>query len=389
MYDIEMTRSFGLLKELCPGGQRATRSLRNFVGGLAAALFSNLLDASVVVADQVTNDLGNPVMASQVTASNDSEPRVHLIFWIPAKYDVLAPGLLGNTRYENVMKDFFDHFNYSDYSKILYQYAGPCLGIFAPFGTDFGCSPGLVFNTDIWVDNTSSLPHMPLMDSDIRDEIKSRARNPALNPKSAVWGTGLGHLYIVFLGMNAEICDSNGNCGGVQGLICGYHDSFQPNGTSTNDNNMDTAIIYAVTAHRHWLSTNGGGCGLTESPAPELSDVPMMDMFNYVPAKTPHQSLVGTVDADWQTVTLSHEFFEALTDPLGGTLTAWYDSNGNDKLNGEIGDLCGHGMVGGGSNQKSDGSNAELNGAAFLVQEIWNNPVPKHNLPGSCALTPQ
>jgi hypothetical protein len=75
-----------------------------------------------------------------------------------------------------------------------------------------------------------------------------------------------------------------------------------------------------------------------------------------------------TVDAAINTS--AHEIMETVTDPLGD---AWYFMNGS----GEIGDLCNF-MFGG---RATDGSNVNLNGHKYIVQQQWSNAI------SGCALS--
>ena len=75
----------------------------------------------------------------------------------------------------------------------------------------------------------------------------------------------------------------------------------------------------------------------------------------------------GLISADRETMAMSHEFFESMSDPLGGGDISQF--GWTSDLSGEIGDTCNQlwGSV------SSDGRNVTLNGNPYVVQEIWSN----------------
>lgn len=70
----------------------------------------------------------------------------------------------------------------------------------------------------------------------------------------------------------------------------------------------------------------------------------------------------GQLASDNEIIPLSHETFESITDPLPFTNTAWGGAA-------EIGDNCAWDL----GPTQANGSNVQLNGASFVVQEIWSN----------------
>jgi hypothetical protein len=69
----------------------------------------------------------------------------------------------------------------------------------------------------------------------------------------------------------------------------------------------------------------------------------------------------GQISSDRELVATTHEFFESVSDPL---LNAWVNPGAA-----EIGDNCNQNI----GATEPDGSNVTLNGARFVVQQIWSN----------------
>src|SRR3954454_6860267 len=160
---------------------------------------------------------------------------------------------------------------------------------------------------------TPSVSGTSITDSQIRSELASQINGGHL-PAPGV--DGLARLYVVLFPSGTQICDS-GSCSGTD--FCAYHGS-----TTINS----TRVLYAVMPDM----TNVSGCQQN--------------------GNTAFQS---------HTVILSHEWAEAINDPLVAEASsfaaplAWYDQVGNA---GEIGDLC---------NQQS------ASNGTFKVQKEWSN----------------
>jgi hypothetical protein len=314
----------------------------------------NFLTAGKTVAQplQNPNDAGW-VLATQEEFPGRFGPQVHLIFWLPAgdpTHDVLAPvtpnNPNGNDTFEAIIEQFFIDFNLSDYAAILFQYTGPCLGItvvqFLP------CSPGLAVAGGMWVD-TTAFPQLPLQDTDIQASVQRALQN------NSDWRSGLGDEYFVFLGQNVTVCNPNGLCSGQ--LMCAYHYYFL-----LNPNDANSEIIYS--GMPQVLSTANCNVGFIKSSA-TIYHSGLKVNYSPTDGETPNQ-----VDADYELLVLSHEFFESLTDPV---LNAWLDQT---TLS-EIGDLCSW-MVG--DSLGADGSNVSLHGHPYLVQEMWSNQASQCSL---------
>lgn len=133
---------------------------------------------------------------------------------------------------------------------------------------------------------------------------------------TALGGGGLSHIYHVFLPKNVDTCMENppGQPGtscyspdnGSTFVFCAYHGAF----TATSGNQRQT-YLYSVEPYQ---DVNGCRNQVHNQPLPN--------------AVSP-----GVDPADPGYSTLSHELFEAITDPL---LNAWF----NNLTGEEIGDLC-------------------------------------------------
>ena len=176
---------------------------------------------------------------------------------------------------------------------------------------------------DSQVPITPSTSSTSITDAQIQSELKAQV-GAGILPAPA--GNGLSNLYVVLFPSGTQVCDSPSSCSGT--TFCAYHGSTALNGS--------TRILYAVMPDM----TSVAGCQQNGNSA--------------------FQS---------HTVILSHEWAEAINDPLVaeagsfGPPLAWYDSSPGK---GEIGDIC---------NQQS-----ATNGS-YKVQREWSN------LDGSCVST--
>jgi len=183
---------------------------------------------------------------------------------------------------------------------------------------------------------TDAYPHAgstsdPVTDADVRNEIKK-----VVNDHLEWSPPGFSTLYEVALGQGIEFCDSGGNCSFPQTgkeTLCAYHGSFDENGTTA---------IYANVANQAGRT----GCGQSY-PTPNDSQA----------------EVDASADAD--VTELSHETFEAVTDP---TQSSWYVPGG-DYSGQENGDLCNQRW----GTQAADGSDLTMNGHGYLVQTEWSN----------------
>lgn len=271
---------------------------------------------------------GGPVMQTAT---------VYLIFWLPpnSNFDTNIANGIGN--YETLLTNFFNNVSGSTYYSIVGQYAGTCnsntcLVQNSPNAVRIG---GTFVDTRAYAhaDGTTAAGSQtdPLLDADIQHEVQSLITQYGLSDG------GVNVEFFVYVGTGIQECmaapATGAECTFFNPLnssgtaFCAYHSSF----TDSNGND----VVYAFMPVANGL---GGGCneGVVNSPS-------------------------GQISSDREVVLTSHEFFESVTDPLGN---AWI-SGGTT----EIGDNCNQ-QVGA---TRPDGSNVTLNGARFVVQQIWSN----------------
>jgi hypothetical protein len=260
---------------------------------------------------QVVQYHGGPTMQGPIS--------VFLIFWEPSQptplfYDSSTG--TSDATYRSLMSRFFRDVAPSSYFNILTQYFGACESnssnsCVVPNASGTVTIPG----NGVFVD-PRPYPHAgttadPLQDSDVRDEI-----NKAITVNG--WTVSNNSEFFVFTTAGINECADFG-CTFLSSkgpAFCAYHDSAD-------------SVIYAFVADI--------GC-VTPSPAPNL------------------------VSADGTVVVMSHEFFESVSDPFPNGATAWGGA-------GEIGDSC-VGVLG---PTQADGSNVQINGDDYDVQEIFSN----------------
>jgi hypothetical protein len=264
--------------------------------------------------------------------------KVYLIYWLPPGY-VFDPNfgfdtgqLDGIGNWESLTQRFFNDISATSYFNIVTQYPGNCGSPPSPCVVQ-NVANAVTFG-GAWVDSqpytafsaNSSKPHTgtqsaPLQDSDIQSEVQ---RAVSQNH----WSVDANSEFFVFTGVTfstatmVEECLNSVSCT-FKGTptICAYHNFFSAN---------NTLYLYAYMSD---VQYNGGGKACTNN-------------LTYAPN--------GQLSSDREVVTMTHEFFETVTDPL---LSAWgRDSN-------EIGDKC---------NQQGIGP-VYLNGNAYAVQQQWSN----------------
>jgi hypothetical protein len=257
-------------------------------------------------------------------------PTFYAIFWLPAGTTYEQVGQ--DSTYENLMTRYLQDAGSTGEANVVSQYydvTGNVAKNIAP-STQYGGS---------WVD-TNAFPHAgstsdPLLDSDIQSAVNAAL---AANPS---WQDGINSTFFVFTGWGIESCMDSTHAACTSGIpsttgYCAYHGHF------TDANNHD-AVYANMPEDEYWNFTNffngEGSCLRTTA-------LPNFDIY-----------------ADAEFSTLSHEQWEAETDPLNGG--GWADSAGN-----EIGDKCA-GQFG---DQPYFGpSNTDVNGHLYAVQEEWSN----------------
>ena len=243
-------------------------------------------------------------------------PTVHTsisyaIFWLPSGSS-FEQSPANNTAYMSLIDRFLSDTSGTSYYNILNQYPDNISG--TPL--DKSILGGSYLDTTPYpVDGTQA---NPLHDSDIQAEVTNAM-------KANNWAAGPDKIFHVFTGYGIESCFSANNSACTFNAYCAYHNFFTKGSQSIIYSNMPDFGIF-------------GHC-----------NVPGQSTPNHDPYADPVVNI------------LSHELFEAISDPL---LNAWTDSFGS-----EIGDKCAwrFGTV------TPDGGNVVLNGHKYLVQQEWSN----------------
>jgi hypothetical protein len=242
-------------------------------------------------------------------------PTMHIsisypIFWLPNGTNF--EGSVGtNSAYISLIDRFLNDTSGTSYYNILNQYPDNIDG--APL--DKSVLGGSYLDTTPYP--SAGTQSDPLHNSDIQAEI---VRAMAANN----WTPGPDKIFHVFTGYGIESCFEATNNSCTYNAYCAYHDFFMQ-GTQ--------AVIY--------------------SNMPDFN-------AGYTRCITGYQTFPnGDHYADPEINVLSHELFEAVSDPQ---INAWYGF-------GEIGDLCAwrFGPI------SLDGSNLVINGHKYLVQLEWSN----------------
>ncbi len=208
-----------------------------------------------------------------------------------------------------------------------------------------GCPSLPCTNNNRYTQNTSAIvtissPPQPLLDSDIHAAVV--AMNHALFPSGG--GGGYTQMYHVFLPSGQDLCFDSGHgscyaptgnpaCSGNTCIFqfCGYHGSF----TGLDNLGASTHFVYSA---QPYMFVNG--CTVSGGPQGNPLD--------------------STANV------LSHEIFEAITDP---DLNAWWQSdNSRPGAGQENGDLCAWWTMG-----EAGYTNPVLAGTAFKLQLEYDN----------------
>ena len=251
-------------------------------------------------------------------------PTMHIsisytIFWLPSGKN-FGQTSSNNSAYMSLINRFLNDTSDTSYYNILSQYPDNISG--TPL--DKSILGGSYLDTIPYpVDGTQA---NPLHDSDIQTEVTNAI-------KANNWVPGPNKMFHVFTGYGIESCFDPTNFACTFTVYCAYHDFFTKGSQS---------IIYSNMPDFN---------GITGHCTPRQRPFPNSDSY-----------------ADPEINILSHELFEAVSDPQ---LNAWTDSFSN-----EIGDKCAWNF----GNVNPDGSNLLLNGHNYLVQLEWSNY-------GGCALS--
>jgi hypothetical protein len=249
-------------------------------------------------------------------------PTVYLIFWLPAGKTFEPNG--SDTHFEALMQQYFTDVSGTAFYRLITQYwdfVGPITDQVRVGGAYVDTTP---YPTD------GSTAH-PLTNDDIVNVIgRARAANN--------WAADTEHLYTIFTGYNIQSCyDNRGtDCSfDSKRQYCGYHSYF-------NEYSKFAPVVYA-----YMPVVQGCLDGLIQA----------QDRYG-----SPNHDPV----ADAVLNVVSHEHFEAVTDPL---IKGWYDNIADE---GEIGDKCEYRF---GEVAPTGGNVTLANGHSYLLQMEWSNKI--------------
>lgn len=324
------TGNSGLHGKIVPG---ATHGMPTTSAAKTHAAVSPLAKAAIGITSGATSVdnlqyAGGPVMHRTTT---------YLIFWDPGSATIAAP-------VKTLEAQFLSDLG-GPYYNILNQYyegSGTTKAAIDPL-TDYGGS---------WEDTATAYPHAgttadPVMNADVQQEIQN-----AINSNPGWTAPGPNTLYEVVTGPGVELCSGTSTTdqctfGGVQHhQLCAYHGSFTVNGVP---------VIYANDANDAGRPCSDAG------------------------SSTPNDSA-----ADADVSTMSHETFEAITDPQVNVNGAWYTPTSVPTYGGqEIGDLCAYDY----GPQDANHANLTMNGHSYLVQREWSNAASTATSSGCTVLS--
>lgn len=207
-----------------------------------------------------------------------------------------------SSTYNSLIQRFFRDVHGTTYYTILKQYKN---------GSGSGPVTGQLAGSFV---DTHAYPSNPIFDSDIQSEV-SHAQS--VNG----WTSSPNNLFMVFTAKGENECFDTSQSQCTFTTFCGYHSFF---GATT---------IYA---YLPYTGTNLNACGVPRTPNHDIN-------------------------ADSTINVSSHEFAEAVTDPL---LNAWFDSSGQ-----EIGDKCNFQF----SSTNSSNGDTIMNGDPYEIQLEWDN----------------
>jgi hypothetical protein len=169
--------------------------------------------------------------------------------------------------------------------------------------------------------NTSRSPSASLFMSDLLAIVHAGA---------AVFGTGYGHIYHIFVKQGVDVCKSDSNCYSPDYLpafkFCAFH-----------------------------MSTTFSDIGHVVFSVEPFQNVPQCS----IPQPSPNGSLIDSTAS-----VLAHEVFELITDP---DLNAWANRVSSDLSGAEIADIC--------QNLTGQYAVTSINGKNYEVQAMYSNAL--------------
>ena len=242
-----------------------------------------------------------------------------LVFWQPTGQS-LDSTPAGDAAYKALQQRWVQDAGATAYSHLLTQYYD-----------DAGHISDSISLGGTYVD-TTAYPHAgtqadPLTDADIHAEVARAA-------KAKGWAEDESHIIAVFTPRGVEECFDSSTCtDSPQNAFCAYHQHFDDNG---ND------ALYAYM----YEDDSAPGCDIGNGTSPNNDEA-----------------------ADSEVSTLSHEVFEAITDPH--PFDAWTFVDSAHNIADEIGDKCAYNTT----PQSDTGADVYLNGHPYIVQQEWSNAV--------------
>jgi hypothetical protein len=245
----------------------------------------------------------------------------YLIFWAPPGVSFETGETGGsNTRFESLMAQYVNDIGGASFYGLLGQY------------WDYqGFVTNRVTLGATYID-TQPYPHAgtsgdPLRDNDVDHEL---ARVRLANG----WTADDEHLFFIYTGYNVHSCayyTGGRDCSFGNSHYCAYHDKY-------TDPASGASLIYAY--------------------VPVLADCAQLQELEVY--GSPNHDVI----ADGTIVSMSHEHFEAVSDPDG---EGWYDK---DPSGGEIADKCEYRF---GTIRSSGGNVMLAHGHTYLLQAEWSN----------------
>lgn len=272
------------------------------------------------------------------------EPTFYAVYWLPSG-DNFEPGVVGgNAQYENRINTFLGDVSQTNLANVVSQYYD-CSG---PGGTEASVGTQSTFGGS-WVDTTAypngeGTNSNPLQDADIQAEVSNAL---TANPS---WQPGISTTVFVFTAWGTAMCFNNpGTNGCTPGVndpslvtnltgACGDH-HFMGGIPSKTNPGTTTGVAYAALP----LDEPLFGCSGTGA-------LPQWDIY-----------------ADTEISPLSHELFEAETDPTAG---GGWTNPGGDPTTSEIADKC-EGDYG--TQPYFGPSGYNVDGRLYVMQQVWSD----------------
>lgn len=337
---------------------RIVRTLMCAALVLLTAVFMNIGRVGAIAGDE--DDLKNPPPGSAEGTPPGPvavEPTIYVSYWVPSapnprngepwQFDD-PPSPNGNADFKNTMNQFIRDFGGNPLFNILTQYKGEDAQRDPVNAAHFGGSYTDTTNFPFGL-GTAAVLHR----KDI-DDAANRARDAFKDPNNS------SSIFLVLVPYGVYYCDSDDDestC--TRGTPYAGADSTSPayhSWLGTREN-MDQLYAFSLDFTSYDYPPD------TATAKPVWPDV--------YKNGAPHPSL--SVAADRTISAVSHELFEAITDPTGDSWRSAQTHSGGSGADKEIGDLCGHFDA---PINPTTGANVSLNGHGYYLQTEWSNKAP-------------